>query len=113
MSQLIWTLAAIGTALLIFGAAYAVYIYHKPFPPGWTWASVLIGVGITEAGIVFATLATLDHLGLLQYWWFITYPVAAYAITGGAMIVGQVWKHIDQKQRNQKLNGETETILAK
>jgi uncharacterized membrane protein YccC len=71
--------------LLAFGFGYAVRVARRPFRP--TWLMVVVGVGGTLAGIS----AILWDLS--QDWFLaLVVPWGGFAATGGAMILGQVWK---------------------
>lgn len=103
---LIFSLLFIAIVLLVFGIGYAVLIYYRPFAPGWTWASVVIGDAFTDVGTSVALMVTLAALGLLDLWWLALYPFAAHLLTGLPMIIFQNKKRLDQARRNGKIEKE-------
>ncbi len=91
--------------LLAFGLGFAVRVARRPFRP--TWLMVAVGVGGTLTGISMILWA------LAQDWVIaLLVPWGGFAITGGAMILGQIWKKKYQRReanahlRNEKDNGE-------
>ena len=91
--------------LLAFGVGFAVRVARRPFRP--TWLMVAVGVGGTLSGISMILWA------LSQDWVIaLLVPWGGFAITGGAMILGQIWKKKYQRReanahlRNEKDNGE-------
>jgi hypothetical protein len=90
-------------ALLSFGLGFAVFIYFRPFKPGWTWASVMIGVGVTilvEAAAIYTALAETGGLapaGLPYTSW------VAFAETGLPMIGGQLLKAWVQRREREDI----------
>lgn len=72
---------------VIFGIPYAILIGLRPFRPGLTWLSVLIGDLMTDFGtgaqlLLFTGDPVLASLPLLNH-----------ILTGGPMILGQILKH--------------------
>jgi hypothetical protein len=72
--------------LVVFGVVYAVLVALQPLRP--TWFEVVIGVAVTLIG---ASLMAFD-LYRLGTWWAVGAFWAAFALTGGPMIVGQIIK---------------------
>lgn len=92
MLQLTLGLGMLSSGLLVFGAWYAWYIYHKPFSPKYTWASVFFGVSVTLLGYACYLLFR------LPFWMAVEAALAifvAFALTGGPMIVGQLLKGVN------------------
>lgn len=91
--------------LSAFGLGYAVRVAWRPFRP--TWLMVAVGVGGTLTGIsmILWALSSDWIIALLVPW-------GGFAITGGGMILGQIWKKKYQRReanahlRNDKDNGE-------
>lgn len=107
-SELYIALAAILAYLVTFGAGYAVFIYYRPFPHGYTYWSVVIGVGATLIGewvailAITVTVLRMPVLGLT----FICISALSFALTGIPMIIGQ-----RLKQHNQNI--EAESVVKK
>jgi hypothetical protein len=99
-------LILIGLILLGFGVFYAAVIYYRPFAPGWTWVSVLIGDAVTDACVGAALLVAVSSLGRAELWWVALFPLAGHVLSGGPMIAGQVIKWAAQKRRNSHLDRE-------
>lgn len=108
MNYLIFALGGIAIVLFGLSLAYAVLIYHRPFPSGWTWASVVIGNLIEDIAQTLAILATLTAVGRLDLWWMSLFPISADAIAGTPMIVFQIKKLIAQLDKNRRLGQELE-----
>lgn len=104
------TLGLISIGLLIFGVAYAWLIYHRPFPPGKTWLSVVIGVGATIMCEMAATVITLSYYGLQHLFWIALFPVVTFALTGFPMIIFQERKRQKQLKRNRQLRREFDDV---
>jgi hypothetical protein len=51
MPNAIVSLIVIFVVLLMLGIAYAIYIALRPFRPGLTWLSVVIGDTVTDLGM--------------------------------------------------------------
>lgn len=82
-------LAMIGAALFLFGWLYARRIYHRPFQRR-TWASVVIGDSVTDAGMAVMLRITTGS------WWHSWVPIACHVLTGGPMIWWQERKLTDE-----------------
>lgn len=108
MNDLIFTLGSIAVVLFGLGLAYAIVIYHHPFPSGWTWASVVIGNLVEDVAQTLAILATLSVAGRLDLWWMGLFPISADVIAGTPMIVFQIKKLIAQLHKNHRLGQELE-----
>lgn len=72
---------------VVFGIPYAILVALKPFRPGLTWLSVLIGDGVTDLG-TGAQLLLLTGDPVLA-----CLPLLNHILTGGPMILGQILKH--------------------
>ena len=72
---------------LIFGMVYAGIIALRPFRPGLTWLSVVVGDGLTDIGSGMLLYALTGSLMIAVV------PLLFHAMTGGPMIAGQVLKH--------------------
>lgn len=91
--------AIIATGLAVLGVLYALRIALHPFPPRLTWLEVVIGDGMTDAGMSMALwLLTRD-------WRVCLVPWIAHGLTGLPMIAFQVLKH--------RLNADSSSALAK
>lgn len=97
-------LITICISLFLFGTIYAVIIYYHPFRSGWTWASVVIGVGFTGAHEMIAIFYTVLMDG--DPYWIVIYPLIAFSLSGIPMIVGQVAKHINQSRQAHHIEKE-------
>ena len=94
-------------SLMMLGAGigYAILIYYRPFPPGWTYLSVGVGVGLTLIGEITAILMTLSVANLLHdTWWIAFYGFIAFCLTGIPMAIGQ---EIKRRQQNKVINGKS------
>lgn len=101
-------LGLVALVLLGFGVLYAAIIYYRPFPPGWTWVSVVVGDLVNDFGVGAAILATVVSAGYWELWWMALLPAVGHILDGGPMIVGQILKWAAQKRRNRKLDRELE-----
>ena len=106
--EIIFALGSVVFCTIIFGVGYAILIYHRPFPPGWTWLSVVVGVAFTGILEIIAILITLISLDLARYWWIASYPLIAYILTGLPMITGQEIKRRQQHKTNTSLEQNDE-----
>jgi len=115
-AQLTAIIATIALVLLSFGVAYALLIYYRPFGRGWTWASVVLGVAITEILIWQAIFAYVDTNGFTKHlFWF---EVVGFFLSGGPMIVGQLIKYfVVEPKHNAELehkhNGPNNSTVAR
>ncbi len=91
--------------LLAFGVGFAVRVARRPFRPTWLMVAVGVGGTLTGISVILWALAQDWVIALLVPW-------GGFAITGGAMILGQIWKKKYQRReanahlRNEKDNGE-------
>jgi hypothetical protein len=88
--------------ILLFGIFYSILIYWRPFPPGLTWLSVVIGDLVTDMGSTLVLVLILTNLQP-DYLWLALVPFGMHVLTGGPMIVGQVLKHFNQKRHNNNI----------
>jgi len=86
--------------LLAFGLWYSRRIYHRPFRPGLTWLSVVLGCEATLAGMIGLWWAVLHYSLRLDRWLAlliaIAIPHGAFILTGVPMILYQLRKDGEQ-----------------
>ena len=99
-------LLVVAIALLIFGVGYAALIYWRPFGPGWTWLSVVVGVALTVLGEMSAIVMVLSHYNLQWLNWIALFAPAAFLLTGMPMIISQDYKRRKQNSRNNKIRDQ-------
>jgi hypothetical protein len=98
----------IGIAIIFnfAGWFYAIQIYLRPSPHGWTWVSVAVGTLIVSIGVMFGTYVILDHFGELQRLWFLLFlDPAMLLIVGAPMAILQIFKKI---REDREANGNLE-----
>jgi hypothetical protein len=100
-----YILGGIAVVFNILGWAYALQIYLRPGPHGWTWVSVVVGTLIVSVGVMFATFVTLVHFKQLEALWpMIFLDPAALIVVGGPMVVFQIVKKMrEDKEANGSL----------
>jgi hypothetical protein len=86
-----------GALLFTVGNIYAWRIARHPFPPEFTWLSVVIGDAITDAGMAAALYFLTGNV------WLCLVPWLAHILTGAPMILGQRLKHHFQHEGSQLL----------
>jgi hypothetical protein len=98
------TIAGIYILILVAGVLYAAYIYNNPMRDGYTYVSVIIGVGFTLIGILLLNVITLFSPHYL--WTILIHPFAAFALTGLPMAAFQEHKRRQVNRRNAELINE-------
>lgn len=98
MSQIGFWVSIVAAAawLVLFGLWYAWNIARRPFRPGLTWLSVVLGCEATLIGMA-VLLWSVTHFLLGVNTWLaalvaICVPHAAFVLTGAPMILFQIHK---------------------
>jgi hypothetical protein len=89
--------------LVLFGLWYARRVYERPFRPGLTWLSVVLGCEATLLGMALLLWGVTHFLLGVSAWpaalVALGVPHAAFVLTGAPMILFQIHKdsrYVDQ-----------------
>ena len=98
-----WSVGVAAAWLLLFGLWYARRIYLRPFRPGLTWLSVVLGCEATLVGMAGLLWGTLHFVLGADRWLAalvaLGVPHAAFVRTGAPMSLFQLHKdgrYVDQ-----------------
>lgn len=100
-------LSMIFSFCLILATAYGLLIYKSPMPHGWTWVSVVVGVGNICLSVALVMFVVLVEKRLLnEFWWFASITPIMSAVLGIPMIIFQIIKHQQEKKAIKRINDD-------